>query len=287
MMTDEMKVKAIAPWFGGKRNLAPEIIKALGPHRCYWEPFCGSMAVLMAKAPCAMETVNDLHGDLINLARVLQAEETAVELYGKLSRTLMCEQLHREAAERYKARGYDFNAAVRDVERAYDYFLCAWIGRNGAAGTQSYNQGFCIRYTSGSGSLTKRWRSVIESIPVWHQRLMNVTILQADGLELIRRIEDRDGTVIYCDPPYFVKGAKYIYDFEDRHHDMLATFLHRFKQTRVVLSYYEHPRLQELYPDWSILTFAVPKRMAHQNKLGTNKTMGTEVLLINERGGLF
>jgi len=64
----EMKIKAIAPWFGGKRNLAPRIVELLGKHRVYWEPFCGSMAVLMAKLPCVMETVNDLHADLINLA---------------------------------------------------------------------------------------------------------------------------------------------------------------------------------------------------------------------------
>ncbi|KKK94504.1 hypothetical protein LCGC14_2682220 [marine sediment metagenome] len=50
-MSDGPKIKAIAPWFGGKRNLAPKIVDALGDHRVYWEPFCGSMAVLMAKPP--------------------------------------------------------------------------------------------------------------------------------------------------------------------------------------------------------------------------------------------
>ncbi|MFH0981825.1 MAG: hypothetical protein V2A79_09830 [Planctomycetota bacterium] len=29
----EMKVKALAPWFGSKRNLAPVIVKLL-PHQC-------------------------------------------------------------------------------------------------------------------------------------------------------------------------------------------------------------------------------------------------------------
>ncbi len=45
----EAKITAIAPWFGGKRTLAPRIIEALGKHTAYWEPFCGSMAVLLAK----------------------------------------------------------------------------------------------------------------------------------------------------------------------------------------------------------------------------------------------
>ena len=69
-----MKIKALAPWFGSKRNLAPEIVRELGKHRKYDEPFCGSAAVLLAKEPATCETVNDLHGDLINLARVVKDE---------------------------------------------------------------------------------------------------------------------------------------------------------------------------------------------------------------------
>lgn len=42
-------ITAIAPWFGSKRTLAPRIVAELGSHRAYWEPFCGSMAVLLAK----------------------------------------------------------------------------------------------------------------------------------------------------------------------------------------------------------------------------------------------
>jgi DNA adenine methylase len=83
-----MKITAIAPWFGSKRTLAPEIIRQLGPHSAYWEPFCGSMAVLLAKEPSAMETVCDLHGDLTNLAWVLQDEPSAIQLYDRLLRML-------------------------------------------------------------------------------------------------------------------------------------------------------------------------------------------------------
>ena len=96
-----MKIKALAPWFGGKRNLSSAIIELIGKHRVYWEPFGGSMAVLLAKPPCVMETVNDLHGDLINLARVVQNNELSLKLYRMLRRTFMCEVLFKEAAERY------------------------------------------------------------------------------------------------------------------------------------------------------------------------------------------
>jgi DNA adenine methylase len=283
-----MKIKAIAPWFGGKRNLAPQIVELLGKHTVYWELFCGSMAVLLAKPQCVMETVNDLHGDLINLARVLQKEDTVVELYGRLSRTLMHEQLHKEAAERYKARTYYEECSEIDVDRAYDYVLCAWFGRNGVAGTHSYNQGFCVQYTANGGHAAKRFRSVIESIPAWHQRLMNVTILCRDAFELLTRIEDKKGTAIYVDPPYIVKGAKYIYDFEgEAEHRKLAELLNRFKEARVVVSYYAHPLLDELYPGWQRHEINVSKAMSNAGSRGKKDVRAVEVLLVNEPAGLF
>ena len=67
---EKPRISALAPWFGGKRTLAPAIVEELGPHTAYWEPFCGSCAVLFAKPPLAFEQINDLHGDLINLAMV-------------------------------------------------------------------------------------------------------------------------------------------------------------------------------------------------------------------------
>ena len=132
-MTD-MKVKAIAPWFGGKRTMAPDIVEELGQHTQYFEPFCGSMAVLFAKEPSQKETVCDLHGDLINLARVLQMFSCAEELYGMLQRTLFSEDLLLRTQD-----GLDealaYPGEVASVDRAYFYFLASWMGRNGTAGT--------------------------------------------------------------------------------------------------------------------------------------------------------
>ena len=207
----EMPIKAIAPWFGGKRNLAGRIIELLGPHSAYWEVFCGSMAVLLAKPPCAMETCVDLHGDLTNLARCLQAEATAVELYGRLSRTLMSDALFETAKASYMARGPRLaDETVADVGRAYDYFLMSWVGRNGNSGTAVSNHHYCVRYTSGGGHAAKRFHGAVASIPAWHERLRAITILRRDAFEVLERIEDRAGTVIYADPPYLVKGTKYV-----------------------------------------------------------------------------
>lgn len=282
-----MTIKAIAPWFGGKRNLAPKIIEAIEKHSAYWEPFCGSMAVLFAKPPATMETVNDLHGDLVNLARVIQHDHLSVQLFSRLSRVACSETLHREAAERHRSRG-NAPAEHPDLDRAADYFLCAWLGRNGVSGTQSYNQGFCRRFTKSGGHAAKRFVSAVNSIPDWWHRMRNVTILSDDAFDLIPRIEDAPGVVIYCDPPYIVKGTKYVHDFESDDHRRMAELLRRFKRTRVVVSYYDHPALASLYPDWWREEIEVSKAMVNQNMRDQAETVKvTEVLLINERPGLF
>ena len=277
-----MKISALAPWFGAKRNLAAEIIVELGPHSAYWEPFCGSMAVLLAKESVASETVNDLHGDLINLARVVAHDRLHQVLFERLRRTLAAEPLHRAAAARYRERSQVLAGIIPDVERAYDYFLSSWLGRNGVAGTDSYNQGFCKRFTKNGGHAATRWIGAIDSIPPWFQRLRSVTILAEDGISLIERIEDASGVVVYCDPPYLAKGAKYVHDFELADHERLAAALHRFQRTRVVVSYYDHPRLRTLYPDWSIRRLRATKSLVNQGMRDAGgRVDAPELLLIN------
>lgn len=289
-----MKITALAPWFGGKRNLAPEIVAEFGDHRKYDEPFCGSCALLFAKDPCGCETVNDLHGDLINLARVLKIEALAVELYGRVSRFVMHEDLFHEAAIRWRERGRLTAPVDPDIDRAEDFMICSWFGRNGVAGTSSYNQGFCVRYTANGGHAATRWRSAVDSIPAWHDRLRNVTILNRDGFELLTRLDDDPRAVIYCDPPYVVKGAKYIHDFASDDHARLADLLRRFKRARVLVSYYRHPLVTELYRGWTFRDLKATKALVSQGMRDKGGSVeAPEVLLINgpsyveRRGELF
>ena len=67
-------------YFGGKSRLAPWIASLLPPHRVYVEPFCGSAAVLFAKAPSTHEVINDRDGNLVNFLRVLRTRPDELEL---------------------------------------------------------------------------------------------------------------------------------------------------------------------------------------------------------------
>ncbi len=178
------------------------------------------MAILLLKPPCTMETVNDLHGDLINLARVVQNDALGRELYGRLARTWMAELLFEDSAAVIREGPYDSDEP--SVERAYHYCVMAWLGRNGMAGTSSCNSSFCLQFTVAGGHAATRWKSVIESVPAWHDRLAGVTILRRDAFELLPRIKDEKGTAMYIDPPYFSKSKKYLHDFTDEDHARLA-----------------------------------------------------------------
>lgn len=74
-----MNLEAPFPWFGGKRNVAPQVWAALGNVAHYVEPFFGSGAVLLQRPHSAkFETVNDLDGLLANFWRAVRADPQAV-----------------------------------------------------------------------------------------------------------------------------------------------------------------------------------------------------------------
>lgn len=286
MSADPMPIKALAPWFGGKRTLAPRIVAELGKHNFYVEPFCGSLAIIMAKAPGGMETVNDLHADLINLARVV-ASEAATDLFAKASRMLMHEGIHAEFKAALAAAECEPAPSVsaveqRHVDRALAYLVMSWQGRNGSAGTSPSNVTVARRFTSNGGAGGLRWSSAVASIPAWHDRLRNVSITRMDAFELIDRLEDAAGTVLYADPPYLRKSDKYIHDLAPGDHRRLAESLKRFKRTRVVLSYYDEPELREWYAGWTWVSCPVTKGLVNQGRRDVGGIVAApEVLIIN------
>lgn len=78
-------INALVPYYGGKRTLAPELVRQFGDHRAYWSLFGGSLADLLVKPVSEHEYVNDLYGDLVNLTMVIAGPRWA-ELLGKVRR---------------------------------------------------------------------------------------------------------------------------------------------------------------------------------------------------------
>jgi len=271
-----MKVWALAPWAGAKRNLASAIVALLGRHNAYWEPFAGGAAILLAKEPSRIEVINDLHRDLINMAHIIQDPILGPKLYRRLRRTLFSQDFHREVLEQLENE-------TDPLERAYCYFVKAWQSWGGVAGTTRGGSKMSIRYTNNGGYQAKRFASAVESIPAWRRRLRNVTILNMDAFELIPKIEDAPNVVIYCDPVYIENNVGYEHDFLPIDHIRLAQILHRFKRARIVLSYYDHPALDDLYPDWTKRKIEVTKSLTQIGKRGSYRQRAVEVLLVNQQ----
>lgn len=292
----EALVKAILPWYGGKRTLAPDIVAELGEHTQYFEPFCGSMAVLFAKAPSQKETVNDLHGYATNLAKVIQYPKSAEDLYDRLQRVIMCEGILLDAQRWLESCGPDIGTDSGPyTEAAYWYFLASWMGRNGTSGTARQDYQLAVRWTKNGGSPTVRFRHAVDSIPWWHERLRNVVILRRDAFAILPKFEDVPGTAIYLDPPYMADtrsrndgAGRYLYEFQHTEnlleaddHVRLCRIASSFRRARVVVSYYDCPQVRQAYAGWTFVSKARHKHLA----VVSSRTQGVkecpEILIIN------
>ena len=299
----------IVPWFGAKRTLAPQIVREFGEHRSYYELGCGSLAVLLAKPTVTHEMAVDLHGDLINLAMCLASPRWR-ELYEAVDRIALCDRLmdayRQEMKSDLLAVPTSPEAVTADhIIRASRYLAMSWICRQGTAGSRRSNCRMSPKWTSGGGGQGIRWRAAVDSVPVWHDRLKGVVIVHRSLFGVLSKIEDESGTAIYVDPPYFrstrSQGGRshYEYDFLDSDdlctpwsderplfvdeaddHARLARELARFKRARVLVSYYDHPRLARLYPreGWTKRCLQAVKKVRGAEQ---RHVVATEVLLIN------
>lgn len=303
MIGTTCKINALASYFGCKRTMSRDIVIELGPHKYYLEAFLGGCSILFAKPVSRIEIVNDLYGWLINVAMCV-ASDRWTELYGKVNRVLQSESLIEEwqqaLEEDIVPPRVPSEVTDSHIELAARYLAVSWIGRNGISGTKRTEYQIAVRYTQKGGGPGTRWRSVIDSLPAWHDRLKAVTILRRDGFGLIESVADEEGTALYVDPPYFkdslAGGTEYFYGFNeldhdslfgkcDDDHDRLAELLRRFRKARVVLSYYDHPRLDDLYVShgWTKLDMARNKNLSVQHEQGATPRVAPEVLLLNGR----
>jgi DNA adenine methylase len=258
-----MKTTALAPWFGSSRMIAKDIGKLLDG--CEWVgiPFAGGMSEVPHITARGL-LVNDLHRDIINLARVTVDRE--------LRRQLMCE------AEKQIFHPDKLSAAqdackscepppgpnsdktdYLDGQRALDYFTAVWMGRSGQAGTDDeFNGNLAMRFTASGGGSNTRYRSAIESLEAWGHTLKRCEFSCLDWRVFLTKCQDRPKHGLYVDAPWPKDGGNYVHKFTEQDQRDLAAALAKFDQCRVVVRYGDHPLIRELYPesrwDWRMLT---------------------------------
>lgn len=100
---------------GGKRKLLDELFRVMPAHRCYVEVFSGGAALFFAKEPSAVEVINDINGDLVNLYRVVKDDDEA--LIARLQWLFASRQIF------YEYRDFAKNATLSNLERAARFFF--------------------------------------------------------------------------------------------------------------------------------------------------------------------
>ena len=109
-------MKQVLKYPGAKARLANWICSYIPKHKVYLEPFAGSLAVLFNKPRCHIETVNDLHGEVVNFFRILR--DRPEELKRLIELTM------------YSREEYDllYQETPDEVERARRFCVRCWMG---------------------------------------------------------------------------------------------------------------------------------------------------------------
>lgn len=275
-----MKVTALAPWFGSNRMLAHRVGELFGKLEWAGIPFAGGMCEI-AHIDARTIHVNDLHRDIINLARVVKDHAVALQIH--LDKVIVHPDELRDAQERClrrdrPLRDIELNMAP-DFQWAADYFICAWMGRSSISGTDGEFKGkVAVRWNSAGGDSAVRFRSAVEALTEWQSIMKWCTFDIIDCFEFLKKCKDEKGHGIYCDPPFPGPGDGYKHKFTESDHRGLATRLAEFNTCRVVCRFYRHPLVEELYPK--------PKWFWRETEGGRKQTNdeAPEVLLVNRLG---
>lgn len=294
----DIKVTAVANWFGGARMVADRIGPLLSGCSLVVVPFAGGMSEL-PYINAAKLLVNDKHRHLINLAEVMADPEFGPQLYRRLRRAVFhpdtLAQAQARCAEREAALqasesggGGLFGAAKYTLpggkifdtfDAAFDYAICSWMGRGGSAGTRGeFNGSLPIRYSPNGGGSGQRFHNWTASMPAWRRILRRCEFTTDDALDMLAATHDSERCGIYCDAPWPDDGDGYRHTVDDGFQRKLAKRLGEFNQARVVVRYADHPLIRELYPDspfdWKWIRY--PSRSQHNGTVD-------EVLILNAR----
>lgn len=242
----------VAPYIGGKRNLADRIIQRIAgtPHERYAEVFVGMAGVFLRRpfrAPRG-EVINDISADVVTLFRILQRH------YVPFLEMLRWQLTTRADFERLMATDPD---TLTDLERAARFL---YLQRT-AFGGKVTGRSFGVSMGPARFNITK----LVPLLEAAHERLADVTIERLPWSAFLERY-DRPGTLFYLDPPYWgceTDYGKAVFAQED--FARLAEQLARLKG-RFLMSLNDTPEVRQLFGRFTIepirTTYSLDKNQA-------------------------
>jgi DNA adenine methylase len=257
-------------YFGGKTAIASRIVAMLPVHEHYVEPFAGSLAVLLAKPPSPMETVNDLDGELMNFWRILRERPADLER--------ACALTPHSRAELDLA----YQPATDDLERARRI----WIRLTQARSGQHFKRTGWRYYQDprhSHSSMPDYLDAYTARLAPAAARIQQVSLESLPALDIVGRYGRHRDCLIYADPPYLMsarscndRGPSYGVEMgtEADHRELAAAL--RAAAAAVVLSGYHSALYDQLYAGWHVAEMA-----AFTGNARTGNTRRTEVLWSN------
>jgi DNA adenine methylase len=253
------KRRIVFGWYGGKFSHLEWLLPRLPSAHHYCEPFSGSAAVLLNRAPSPVETYNDIDGDVVNFFRVLR--DRSDDLIRAIGLTPFSrEEFHRAINDRTQG--------ITDIERARRFYIRARQTRTGLAQTATLGRWANCKNTSRAGmsGVVSRWLGGVEVLADIAERLVRVQIENRPALEIIRLYDGKD-TLFYCDPPYLheTRGDSKAYGFEMdvAQHGELAKALNDCRG-KVAVSGYRCKAMDKWYKAWH--RYDAPAKQCHSIK---------------------
>jgi DNA adenine methylase len=231
-------VNPVAPWIGGKRNLARRLIDRIDavPHVLYAEPFVGMGGVFLRRGrrPRA-EAINDASRDIATLFRILQRH------YPQFLDVLRFQLTTRVEFNRLVDTD---PATLTDLERAARFL---YLQRTAFGGKVS-GKNFGVQKDRPARFNLTTLEPMLEDL---HTRLAGVVIECLPWAEFIRRY-DAPGTLFYLDPPYWGSEDDYGKDvFRREEFSEMAGAL-RGLQGQFILSLNDRPEVRETFAGFAM-----------------------------------
>jgi DNA adenine methylase len=234
-------------YFGGKQTLAERITALLPAHLHYVEPFCGSLAVLLAKPLSRMETVNDLDRELMTFWRVLRDRSEDLER--------VCALTPHSRAE------YEAVLAAEPTKEELEVARRVWVRLSQGRGGQLRRTTGWRYFAAGRGSnlsMPGYLEAYRARLGPCLDRLAQVSLECRPALDVIDEYGRDDETLLYVDPPYLGTtrnwGNQYRHELRDEasHRELAAALV--TARAAVVVSGYPSPLYEELFAGWDRIT---------------------------------
>lgn len=223
--------KPLFPWPGGKTRLLQHLLPLLSdnPHRTYVEAFAGGAAVLFNRdVQAKVEVINDAHGELITLYRVVANH---LDEFVRQFRWMLTS---RDEFERLKRLPPD---TLTDIQRAARFYYLQRLAFGGKVSSQTF--GTCATVPKRINLLRLE-----EDLSAAHLRLHGVVIEQLPWQRCIARY-DTPETLFFLDPPYW-QTEGYGNDFGLEQYDELAAVMAGLKG-RAILTINDHPDMRRRF----------------------------------------